>query len=498
METFMPRPSFCNIVGTLLVLFLAVGSFVPRAQASGLHLNAASGWQRLPAGAEHAAGPVLYQIIFRSSATPGHIPAISPSHTLMDSPFLIDGNGNVVIGGLVIDRNTGIVTFAGKQDFPGSGTVTSVSAGTGLTGGPITSAGTISIADGGVTTAQIGSGAATSGQVLAANGSGGASWQTLNSTLTNAWILGGDSGTGCTTSPCASFLGTSDNTSLEIRVNNQRAFRIEPATFALGFAPNIVGGFSGNRIVGAGSTIAGGGANGSPNTISANLGTIGGGMANQVGGMEGTVTGGANNNASGLGSMIPGGFGNTASGEHSFAAGQLANTSGYKGAFVWADSSNRDGLAATADYQFLVRASGGVKFYSSSGLTSGVQLASGGGSWSSVSDRNVKDHFAPVDPQTLLARVAALPITTWNYRTQNTSIRHIGPMAQDFFAAFRVGEDDRHITSIDEGGVALAAIQGLNQKLEKELRQKEQEIQLLKSRLEKLEATTMVTSQGNR
>jgi DNA-binding transcriptional MerR regulator len=35
-------------------------------------------------------------------------------------------------------------------------------------------------------------------------------------------------------------------------------------------------------------------------------------------------------------------------------------------------------------------------------------------------------------------------------------------MAQDFYAAFNVGEDDRHITSIDEDGVALAAIKALN------------------------------------
>ena len=43
------------------------------------------------------------------------------------------------------------------------------------------------------------------------------------------------------------------------------------------------------------------------------------------------------------------------------------------------------------------------------------------------------------------------------------SIRHIGPMAQDFYAAFGVGEDDRHISTVDADGVALAAIQGLYQ-----------------------------------
>jgi hypothetical protein len=61
--------------------------------------------------------------------------------------------------------------------------------------------------------------------------------------------------------------------------------------------------------------------------------------------------------------------------------------------------------------------------------------------------------------------------TTWNYKSQAASIRHIGPMAQDFHAAFQVGEDDKHITEIDEGGVAFAAIQGLNQKLENNIEQ---------------------------
>jgi hypothetical protein len=41
---------------------------------------------------------------------------------------------------------TGTVTFAAGQKFPGAGTVTSVASGTGLTGGPITGSGTLSLA----------------------------------------------------------------------------------------------------------------------------------------------------------------------------------------------------------------------------------------------------------------------------------------------------------------------------------------------------------------
>jgi hypothetical protein len=62
--------------------------------------------------------------------------------------------------------------------------------------------------------------------------------------------------------------------------------------------------------------------------------------------------------------------------------------------------------------------------------------------------------------------VRALPISTWNYATDDPTIRHIGPMAQDFAAQFGVGADDRHIHPVDGQGVALAAIQGLLAELE--------------------------------
>ncbi len=101
-------------------------------------------------------------------------------------------------------------------------------------------------------------------------------------------------------------------------------------------------------------------------------------------------------------------------------------------------------------------------FYSSTNESTGVSLAAGSGSWSSVSDRNVKSAVAPVDDAAILAKVASLPVTEWSYTAQGTAVRHVGPMAQDFRAAFGVGEDDHHIASIDEDGVALAAIKGLH------------------------------------
>lgn len=77
------------------------------------------------------------------------------------------------------------------------------------------------------------------------------------------------------------------------------------------------------------------------------------------------------------------------------------------------------------------------------------------------SDRALKTNFASVDPVDMLASVRDLPISAWTSTSDDPSVRHIGPMAQDFAAIFGVGADDRHIHPIDGQGVALAAIQGL-------------------------------------
>ncbi|MDW7980242.1 MAG: hypothetical protein RMH97_06720, partial [Verrucomicrobiales bacterium] len=58
-----------------------------------------------------------------------------------------------------------------------------------------------------------------------------------------------------------------------------------------------------------------------------------------------------------------------------------------------------------------------------------------------------------------------MPIYAWNYKSQAPSICHIGGgTAQDFQVAFGVGECATDITGIDSDGVALEAIQGLNEK----------------------------------
>lgn len=109
-----------------------------------------------------------------------------------------------------------------------------------------------------------------------------------------------------------------------------------------------------------------------------------------------------------------------------------------------------------------------------------------GATFCGSSDRNLKEKVVPINGRGILESVVGLPISSWNFK-KDAATRHIGPMAQDFYAAFNVGPDDKHITTVDEGGVALAAIQGLNQKLEEQVKAKDEEIQTLKQRLDKLE-----------
>jgi hypothetical protein len=236
-----------------------------------------------------------------------------------------------------------------------------------------------------------------------------------------------------------------------------------------------VGGGYGNSAVDS-ATVAGGRVNTAADFVT----TVAGGLGNQSLVYGSTVGGGLNNIASGYMATIPGGASNIVSGSYSFAAGFDAQATNNE-SFVWSDGSAVTG--STSDGQFMVRASGGVVIYSSSGLNAGVSLAAGSGTWSSLSDRNAKDNFKTITPRQMLAKVAELPITQWSYKTE-PGVQHIGPMAQDFHAAFGLnGSDDRHIATVDEEGVALAAIQGLNQKLQ----DKDAEIQNLEKKLDELQ-----------
>ena len=104
--------------------------------------------------------------------------------------------------------------------------------------------------------------------------------------------------------------------------------------------------------------------------------------------------------------------------------------------------------------------------------------------FNTVSSRTRKENFTALNSSDVLARVVDLPLTRWNFKDDPNATPHLGPMAEDFYAAFGVGVGDSHIAVNDLGGVALAAIQGLHAEIET----KDQQIEDLLRRVEELES----------
>lgn len=212
----------------------------------------------------------------------------------------------------------------------------------------------------------------------------------------------------------------------------------------------------GNQALATYATVGGGAANIASDKDS----TVGGGEYNTASAFASTVGGGEFNIASGVDSTVPGGRKNVAQGYYSFAAGVRAKAL-HDRSFVWGGSNNND-TASFAAGEFVVYAPGGLRLYGTAG---GCTLTDGSSGWACSSDRALKSEIAPVDTGTMLERVVALPVSRWSF-TSVPGVMHVGPMAQDFHAAFGLGNDDRMVAPMDVQGVALAAIQGLNAKLE--------------------------------
>ena len=164
------------------------------------------------------------------------------------------------------------------------------------------------------------------------------------------------------------------------------------------------------------------------------------------------------NTASGTHAAIPGGQLNVANGTESLAAGQFAQASNNH-TFVWSDGSA--GTTDTGLNSFVARATGGFTFYTGTNNTTGATLASGSGSWASLSDRHSKEAIRPVSGRSVLRKLRTLPVHTWRYRAERGGVRHLGPMAQAFRRRFGLGDSRRYITDVDAQGVALAGVKGL-------------------------------------
>lgn len=127
------------------------------------------------------------------------------------------------------------------------------------------------------------------------------------------------------------------------------------------------------------------------------------------------------------------------------------------GGFVYGDYSTNDTLIASVSYRFYSRSSGGVDFYSSTNLSTGVHLPAGAGAWSTVSDSTTKENIRVENAERFWTTLRDLELFEWTYLSQ-PGVMHIGPMAQSFYNAFGYGESNLMITSTDMDGVTLYGI----------------------------------------
>ena len=240
---------------------------------------------------------------------------------------------------------------------------------------------------------------------------------------------------------------------------------------------STVGGGAHNRARGFHAVVAGGGGSvdSDSNSATGDQSTVGGGFRNLASGLTATVAGGYDNDVfSNYGAIgggqsnvawqwatIPGGYNNNAGGNFSFAAGRDANASNV-GSFVWGSSSTNSPTVSHASYAATFRCEGGARFYThASNITTGVNLPAGGGAWANLCDVNEKNLHGGVNTSEVLNKVSSLALHRWSYKTQDETIQHIGPTAQDFYAAFGLGDNNTTISTLDPDGVALAAIQEL-------------------------------------
>ena len=149
-------------------------------------------------------------------------------------------------------------------------------------------------------------------------------------------------------------------------------------------------------------------------------------------------------------------------------------SSGHLGHFMFTDAAGGTTHSSSADYEFSVRSSGGVRFFTNTTNTTGVSMASGASAWAAVSDVNKKENIVEVDCEEVLKKVDTLPIYEYNYKGNDAKIKCIGPMAQDWHSSVLPlekldnGEDAKdklRIEDMDMIGVCLASIKALSQEI---------------------------------
>jgi uncharacterized coiled-coil protein SlyX len=194
------------------------------------------------------------------------------------------------------------------------------------------------------------------------------------------------------------------------------------------------------------------------------------------------------------------GYNVTADQDHTMAFGKFASNNGFSGTFVWSDGSataSADTFKNTANNEFAARATGGFRFRTNLTGTTGCNLPAGSGVFNCTSSRTTKENFSDVNGNDVLARIRKMPVSTWNYIDEGRQVRHMGPMAEDFYATFGLGTNNISIGVQDLAGVSLAAVKALetrtanlqqsNAQLTATLREKTAEVDQLRAELNGME-----------
>jgi hypothetical protein len=182
------------------------------------------------------------------------------------------------------------------------------------------------------------------------------------------------------------------------------------------------------------------------------------------------------------------GYNVTADQDHTTAMGKFASNNGFSGTFVWSDGSataSADTFRNTANNEFALRATGGFRFRTNLTGTTGCNLPAGSGVFNCTSSRYTKENFLLVNGADVLARLRNTPVSTWNYISEGKEVRHMGPMAEDFYQAFQLGTGNTSIGVQDLAGVSLAAIKTLDART-LELQRKSAEVEQLRMQVNQL------------
>jgi hypothetical protein len=191
------------------------------------------------------------------------------------------------------------------------------------------------------------------------------------------------------------------------------------------------------------------------------------------------------------------GYNVTADQDHTTAMGKFASNNGFQGTFIWSDGAPQataDTFRNTANNEFAARATGGFRFRTNLPGTTGCNLPAGSGVFNCTSSRYTKENFLLINGEDVLTRLRNIPVSTWNYISEGKTVRHMGPMAEDFYQAFKLGTGNTSIGVQDLAGVSLAGIKALDERTT-ELQQKSAEVEVLRLQVDALRAANAAMEQ---